>query len=129
MIATALQLLHFEGGDALPAFRAQALLARLQAACPRITTVAARFVHWVGFDSPPARAELDKLQGLLSYGEAYAGPAAGELVVVMPRLGTVSPWASKACARKDERAFPPSKCIRWRADRLMEVPWRRAGQK
>ena len=96
MSATALQLLHFEGGDALPAFRAQALLARLQAACPRITTVAARFVHWVGFDSAPARAELDKLQGLLSYGDAYAGPAAGELVVVMPRLGTVSPWASKA---------------------------------
>ncbi len=96
MSATALQLLHFEGGDALPAFRAQALLARLQAANPRITTVAARHVHWVGFDSPPARPELDKLQGLLSYGEAYAGPAVGELVVVMPRLGTVSPWASKA---------------------------------
>ena len=96
MSASALQLMHFEGGDALPMFRAQALLARLQAACPRVTTVAARHVHWVAFDAPPARAELDKLQGLLSYGDAYAGPAQGELVVVMPRLGTVSPWASKA---------------------------------
>ena len=25
-----------------------------------------------------------------------AGPSTGDLVVVMPRLGTVSPWASKA---------------------------------
>ncbi len=96
MSASPLHLLHFEGGDALTAFRAAALLARLQAACPRITGVAARSIHWAAFDEPPARAELDKLQGLLSYGEPYAGPAAGELVLVMPRLGTVSPWASKA---------------------------------
>jgi phosphoribosylformylglycinamidine synthase len=94
MSASPLHLLHFEGGDALSAFRAQALLARLQAACPRITGVAARFVHWVAFDSAPA--ELDKLAALLNYGDAYAGPADGALVVVMPRLGTVSPWASKA---------------------------------
>ena len=48
MPASPLHLLHFEGGSALSAFRAQALLARLQAACPRITGVAARHVHWVG---------------------------------------------------------------------------------
>jgi phosphoribosylformylglycinamidine synthase len=96
MTATPLHLMHFEGGAALSAFRAQALLARLQAACPRITGVAARHVHWAGFDAAPAGAEVDKLAALLSYGDAYAGPANGERVVVMPRLGTVSPWASKA---------------------------------
>jgi phosphoribosylformylglycinamidine synthase len=96
MTATPLHLMHFEGGAALSAFRAQALLARLQAACPRITGVAARHVHWAGFDAAPAGAEVDKLAALLSYGDAYTGPAAGERVVVMPRLGTVSPWASKA---------------------------------
>ena len=96
MTATPLHLMHFEGGCALSAFRAQALLARLQAACPRITAVAARHVHWVAFDGPPERAATDKLQGLLQYGDAYDGIAAGELVLVMPRLGTVSPWASKA---------------------------------
>ena len=94
MSATPIQLMHFEGGDALPVFRAQALLARLQAVCPRVTGVAARFVHWAAFDTLPA--DLGKLQALLSYGDVYAGPAAGELFVVMPRLGTVSPWASKA---------------------------------
>jgi phosphoribosylformylglycinamidine synthase len=94
-----LHLLNFEGGDALPTFRAQALLPRLQAACPRVTGVVARHVHWAAFDAEPARAELDKLQGLLTYGDPHAdsGKGTADLVVVMPRLGTVSPWASKAC--------------------------------
>ena len=96
MPSTRLHLLHFEGGDALPAFRAQALLARLQAACPRVTAVAARHVHWAAFDAPPTPAAVDKLAALLDYGPPSAGPADGEAVIVMPRLGTVSPWASKA---------------------------------
>ena len=89
-------LLHFEGGQALSPFRAQALLPQLQAVSPRITGVAARHVHWVWCDAAPDRATADKLAALLTYGDAYTGPADGPLVVVMPRLGTVSPWASKA---------------------------------
>src|SRR4051812_46673264 len=89
-------LLHYEGGNAVSAFRARALLAALQAACPRIAAVAARHVHWVAFGRAPDAEALDKLPALLRYGEPYAGPGDGELVVVMPRLGTVSPWASKA---------------------------------
>jgi phosphoribosylformylglycinamidine synthase len=97
MSRAALHVLHFEGGNALPEFRAAALLARLQAAVPRVVSVAARHVHWVAFDVPPAREQHDKLAALLTYGDAYDGPAdRGELLLVMPRLGTVSPWASKA---------------------------------
>ncbi|MBL8331138.1 MAG: phosphoribosylformylglycinamidine synthase [Rubrivivax sp.] len=96
MPASPLFLQFFEGGNALSAFRAEALLRRLQQACPRIAAVAARQVHWAAFDAAPDRAALDKLQGLLAYGDAYHGPTEGDLVVVMPRLGTVSPWASKA---------------------------------
>jgi phosphoribosylformylglycinamidine synthase len=95
---TAHPVMHFEGGNALSAFRAQALLPRLQAVCPRITGVVARHVHWVLGD-PGAALDADKLAGLLRYGDAYAGgkdDAQAALVVVMPRLGTVSPWASKA---------------------------------
>jgi phosphoribosylformylglycinamidine synthase len=94
--------LHFEGGNALSGFRARALLPRLQAACPRITGVAARFVHWVALDAPLAPGGHDRLAALLDVGQPYAGPADASdvhgtaLVVVMPRLGTVSPWASKA---------------------------------
>lgn len=89
-------LQHFDGGNALSAFRAQALLARLQAVDARISGVAARHVHWVWTDAPLAAGEADKLKALLTYGEPYGGPADGAAIVVMPRLGTVSPWASKA---------------------------------
>ena len=94
MSASPLHLMHFEGGDALPVFRGLGLLPRLQALCPRVTGIAARFVHWAAFHSPPA--DTHKLRALLDYGGAYRGPVEGELIVVMPRLGTVSPWASKA---------------------------------
>ena len=89
-------LIHFEGGNALSAFRAQALLPRLQSVQQRIAAVHARHVHWVWSDHALARAEHDKLEALLRYGDPYAGPAEGVLLVVAPRLGTVSPWASKA---------------------------------
>ena len=96
MTASPLYLMHFEGGRALSAFRARALLSRLQAVCPRISGVDARFVHWAAFDAAPDRATVDKLQALLSYGEAAPAAKGPAQVVVMPRLGTVSPWASKA---------------------------------
>jgi phosphoribosylformylglycinamidine synthase len=93
-------LLHFEGASALSEFRAQALLARLQAVCPRIVGVAARYVHWVGSGQSLDAEVVAKLKALLDYGVPYVGPDSGPsddgLVVVTPRLGTVSPWASKA---------------------------------
>ena len=87
-------LMHFEGGHALSAFRAQALLPRLQALNACISGLVARHVHWVWADAPIT--EPGPLAALLHYGDAYAGDCEGTLVVVMPRLGTVSPWASKA---------------------------------
>lgn len=90
------QLIHFEGGNALSEFRARALLPRLQAVAPQVTGLAARHVHWVWSEAPLTRPEHDRLEALLRYGEGYAGPADGALIVVAPRLGTVSPWASKA---------------------------------
>src|SRR3982750_1891140 len=48
-------LARFEGGNALPGFRAAALLARLQAQVARVDAVGARFVHWVWSDAPLAR--------------------------------------------------------------------------
>jgi len=89
-------LLHFEGGNALSAFRAQALLARLQALEPRVASVHARHVHWVWSAAPLGPEARERLAALLRYGEPYAGARDGALVVVAPRLGTVSPWASKA---------------------------------
>ncbi|MBK1712405.1 phosphoribosylformylglycinamidine synthase [Rubrivivax gelatinosus] len=96
MASSAPQLLHYEGGNALSPFRTRSLLARLQSACPRVAAVAARHVHWAAFDAAPDAATRERLAALLEVGDPYAGPGDGELFVVMPRLGTVSPWASKA---------------------------------
>lgn len=96
MAASTLAFRHFEGGDALPAFRARWLLERLQQVCPRISAMAARSVHWAAFDREPSPDEVARVAALLDDGDAGGGDLFGDLIVVMPRLGTVSPWASKA---------------------------------
>ncbi|TFZ04890.1 phosphoribosylformylglycinamidine synthase [Ramlibacter rhizophilus] len=90
-----LHITEFEGASALSDFRIQQLLPRLQAVNDRITHVSARFVHLAAWDRAPDEAQDERLSALLTYGEP-AGDAAGERFVVTPRLGTVSPWASKA---------------------------------
>ena len=89
-------LTPFDGGNALSGFRAQALLQRLQLACDRVTGVQARHVHWVWSDAPLVAADSARLAALLDYGDAPPAPLGEALIVVTPRLGTVSPWASKA---------------------------------
>jgi phosphoribosylformylglycinamidine synthase len=91
-----LHITEFEGGNALGEFRVQQLLPRLAAVSDRITGLGARFVHLVATQQPPSAAERERLAALLTYGEPPAGPAEGALIVVTPRLGTISPWASKA---------------------------------
>nr|WP_222623164.1 phosphoribosylformylglycinamidine synthase [Ramlibacter cellulosilyticus] len=91
-----MHITEFEGGQALSGFRIQQLLPRLAAVHPKIAGIAARYVHLVASDHAPSAAERERLAALLTYGEPYDGPADGPLLVVTPRFGTVSPWASKA---------------------------------
>ncbi|MBB1604879.1 phosphoribosylformylglycinamidine synthase [Variovorax sp. UMC13] len=86
----------FEGGSALSDFRARQLLPRLQAIEPKIEAIAARFVHLVVTDAAPDTAARERFAALLSYGEPFAALKNATELVVTPRLGTVSPWASKA---------------------------------
>ncbi|HSV84792.1 MAG TPA: phosphoribosylformylglycinamidine synthase, partial [Ramlibacter sp.] len=91
-----LHITEFEGGQALSDFRIQQLLPRLQAVHPKIAGLQARYVHLVASEHAPSAAERERLAALLTYGTPYAGGQDGPLLVVTPRLGTVSPWASKA---------------------------------
>ena len=91
-----LHITQFEGGSALSSFRIQQLLPGLQAIHDKISGVSARFVHLVASDVLPTDAQKAQLSALLTYGDPYAGAQEGALIVVTPRFGTVSPWASKA---------------------------------
>jgi len=95
-----MQILVFEGANALSAFRQDALMARLRQTLPqlaaRVRNIYGRYLHAVALDQAPAAGVRDTLDGLLRYGDAYTGPVDGQALLVMPRLGTISPWASKA---------------------------------
>ena len=91
-----LHITQIEGGSALSPFRICKLLPGLQAVDSRISDVAARFVHLASTEGEPGQMLQEQLAALLAYGDPYTGPADGLLIVVTPRLGTISPWASKA---------------------------------
>ena len=92
-------MLILPGSNALSAFRSQRLLAQLQAVAPTIAAVQARFYHFIDASSPLSTEDTERLSAMLTYGEPvpetqYEGVT--EEYFVIPRLGTISPWASKA---------------------------------
>ena len=91
-----LHISSFEGGNALSSFRVQQLLPSLQAIHEKITGIAGRYIHLVASEQPLDSTTSSQLSALLTYGDPYAGETQGPAVVVSPRFGTVSPWASKA---------------------------------
>ncbi len=95
-----LHLHTYLGGNALSPFKARQLLPLLQGVHGRIASLSARYVHLAAFESTPDAATLARLGELLVYGEPATAPSApaanAAVVLVSPRVGTVSPWASKA---------------------------------
>ena len=97
-----LHLRFFDGGNAVSDFKVQQILPRLVGISDKITGLSARFVHLASFDAAPDAATLDRVGQLMAYGEPATEAhlvlekAGAPALLVMPRLGTVSPWASKA---------------------------------
>jgi len=89
--------MRLAGPPALSQFRIEKLLVRLQRCVPEVTAVAATFQHLVDAETALDEGELEVLGSLLSYGPLLqAQNIEGLTVLVVPRLGTISPWASKA---------------------------------
>ncbi|MET0322099.1 MAG: phosphoribosylformylglycinamidine synthase [Duganella sp.] len=92
-------MLILPGSNALSAFRSQRLLNQLQAALPQVAAVQARYVHFIDAAAPLSADDTSRLGALLTYGEpAHPDNTDGavEEFFVIPRFGTISPWASKA---------------------------------
>ncbi|MGE0874993.1 MAG: phosphoribosylformylglycinamidine synthase [Burkholderiales bacterium] len=88
-------VLRLRGASALSGFRLAKILPLLQAIHPRVRRIAAAYWHFVELDRPLQADEAALLSRLLEYGEP-ASEAKGELFLVVPRVGTISPWSSKA---------------------------------
>ncbi|OWW21123.1 phosphoribosylformylglycinamidine synthase [Noviherbaspirillum denitrificans] len=89
-------MLILPGSNALSAFRTQRLLSQLQAVEPAIIGVTGRFLHFVDAGADLSQDDTGRLNALLTYGEPFKASADGDEFVVIPRFGTISPWASKA---------------------------------
>src|SRR3954470_13537624 len=89
--------LTLRGRNALSEFRLNKLTQTLKKSVPALDGIAAEYWHFIQVKSPlqpPQRKILDRL---LTYGPAPAQVSdEGNLLLVVPRLGTISPWASKA---------------------------------
>ena len=84
------------GPSALSAFRAARLLASIRSIEKSADSLSGRFVHFIHANRPLDASERARLEALLDYGDAADAAAKGAAFLVVPRLGTISPWASKA---------------------------------
>ena len=92
-----MSLLHLRGGLALSAFRIEKLNRNIQPRTASVRVAATCFWHLVETTRDLTAGEHVDLERLLEHGPpAPAEPSGTRLVLVIPRLGTISPWSSKA---------------------------------
>jgi phosphoribosylformylglycinamidine synthase len=86
-------MIALDGQSALSSFRLERLNARLDALHRGARVQAAWFVYFLDADVVPEGAERKRLLEVLEAKDAAPEPAT---LWVVPRLGTISPWSSKA---------------------------------
>ena len=85
------------GAPALSQFRLDHSLRLLRREDSRVTALSSRWLHFVDAARPLADSECRLLETLLTYGPRAAAPEhRGQRILVTPRVGTESPWSSKA---------------------------------
>jgi len=85
------------GAPALSDFRTKKLLSQCALLNLPITDIYAEYAHFAHLASDLSAQELKILQQLLKYGPTIeVHQVQGELSLVTPRPGTISPWSSKA---------------------------------
>ena len=89
------------GASALSVFKQAKLLASLQAVSPTLLKISACYIHLLDMARPINSSQQPALVSLLDYGEPCKDPEDLEGTcraecLIVPRLGTISPWSSKA---------------------------------
>jgi len=97
-------MISIRGAPALSQFRLDQLLSLFKAQSSRVTTLSSRWVHFVDAGRELEPRELEVLHKLLTYGarerstRQHSGiqDSGTHRILVTPRVGTESPWSSKA---------------------------------
>ncbi len=90
-------MLILRGAPAFSEFRLTKIRHNCQANGLKIKDIYAEYVHFADIESALDDTEMAVLERLLTYGPAIpAHEPDGQLLVVVPRPGTISPWSSKA---------------------------------
>jgi phosphoribosylformylglycinamidine synthase len=92
-------VLQHRGSSALSAFRRERLLREIQARAPQVQAIAAFYWHFVAVAGELSAPEKDTLERVLTYGPSTEGAAEenfASMLLAIPRLGTISPWSTKA---------------------------------
>lgn len=90
-------MLILRGAPALSNFRCQKLLTALQSTDASVSAVYAEYIHFADCREELTEHQQAVLQQLLHYGpKVESQDPEGDLYVVVPRPGTISPWSSKA---------------------------------
>ena len=89
-------MIVLEGAPALSPFRRDRLQTRLQTRVPGLRLIGAWHGYWID-PEPASQPDVAALCRILQAQENYAPAEVGSVSrFVVPRLGTLSPWASKA---------------------------------
>ena len=89
-------ILTLRGAKALSPFRLEKLFSSLKSSVPELRSIQSAFMHFVDTKRTLSPHEHGVLEKLLTYGGPAAETGRGEIFFVIPRIGTISPWASKA---------------------------------
>ena len=92
-------MLILPGAPALSAFRSKKLLSQLQSQVSSVRGLSAKYMHFADLSDHLSETQQGLLKHLLTYGPRSADEGdygGGQLFLVVPRPGTLSPWSSKA---------------------------------
>ncbi len=90
-------MLIIKGGPALSRFRLEKIESQLRQISPAVGRVSTQWLHFADVSTPLHDSQQQLLERLLEYGPAHEETVIdGRTWVVVPRLGTISPWSTKA---------------------------------
>jgi phosphoribosylformylglycinamidine synthase len=93
-------MIEIRGSSALSAFRSERLLGEIRESVAAVEGLWAQYVHFVDVSRSLSADEKNVLDDLLTYGshdlELPSAAGSARTLTVIPRIGTISPWSSKA---------------------------------